>query len=757
MKKQNSHNESILAGKMTSIIILSYNTLQFTRSCIESIRQHTPAGTYEIIIIDNASKDGSVNWLKSQQDLICIYNEKNVGFPAGCNQGMKIAKGTEFLLLNSDTVVTPRWLDNMRRALYSTNKVGAVSCLTNSCGNLQQIDIPYHTLPELLDFAEKFNHSDSNKWYPWFRLVGFCFLFRREVYETVGGMDEIFSPGNFEDDDYSLRIRKAGYELLLCHDTFIHHYGSVSFKSGISSEELEKKRKSYTELLNRNRTIFYNKWGVNEDFGIIHLLLLNQLIGKIPPHTKILALDVGTNADLFMLHYLFPQNEFVGVSSSELGTAITNPSFPITYCKNLAEDVEKIITDHYDFLLWLMPVENGAEALPLLHRLANRFLTPKGKLYFCEAENLCYLTPAIKEPTGNKQNYIGRRAMIVPVQEFSFAASVRNITLREGENEFNAMTLGPGSYLVNGSLEYGSIDCHVLIGRYSSLGHRLKFVIGLNHDGSEVTTYPFRDLLYPTNDGVLNHYFSSNHYQIIIGNDVWIGCDVTILGGVRIGNGAIIGAGAVITKDVPPYAVVVGNPARIVKFRFAQDIIDKLQEIKWWNWPEEKIKENISLFEHPSSFVNLFPPLPYSSIGENIAHDIQSLKDSGHTVFFFVADFAAKRPIWEKVLRQYLARFTDNDKTVLLFASKSNQEYQDHIEAVEELLNKESPHHPSVALLGAIMPILCDIVPMSDYFITTREDVSSQGVDFASGHDVGILSGLDYEIFSPEIVKSKQR
>lgn len=757
MENKKSPNESILAGKMTSIIILSYNTLQFTRSCIESIRRHTAPGSYEIIVIDNASKDGSVDWLKSQQDLICVYNEENVGFPAGCNQGMKIAKGTELLLLNSDTVVTPRWLDNMRLALYSTSKVGAVSCLTNACSNNQQINVPYHTLPELLEFAEEFNHSDSKKWHPWFRLVGFCFLLRRKIYETIGGMDEIFSPGNYEDDDYSLRIRKAGYELLLCHDTFIHHYGSATFNHNMSSEELEKKRSSYMELLKRNRIIFSQKWGVNEDFGIFHLTFLNQLIGKIPPHTKILALDVGTSSDLFMMHYLFPQNEFAGVSSSELGVAITKPSFPVIYCKNLAEDMEKITTERYDFLLWLMPVENGAETLPLLHRLSNRFLTPKGKLYFYNDENLCYLTPSINVSIENNQKSIGRRAMIVPVQEVSFAPSVRNITLHEGENEFTAMTLGPGSYLVNGSLEYGSIDCHVLIGRYSSLGHRLKFVIGLNHDGSEVTTYPFRDLLDPPNDGVLNHYFASNHYQIIIGNDVWIGCDVTILGGVRIGNGAIIGAGAVIAKDVPPYAVVAGNPARIVKFRFAQDVIDKLQEIKWWNWPEEKIKENVSLFEHPSSFVNLFPPPTHSNIGEDIARDIQSLKDSGHTVFFFVADFAAKRPIWEKVLRQYLAKFTDNDKTVLLFASENNEDYQDHIGAVEELLDKESPNHPSVALLGAVMPILSDLVRMSDYFITTRKDVSSQGVDFASGHGVGILSGLDYEIFSSETIESKQR
>ena len=85
--------------------------------------------------------------------------------------------------------------------------------------------------------------------------------------------------------------------------------------------------------------------------------------------------------------------------------------------------------------------------------------------------------------------------------------------------------------------------------------------------------------------------------KVIIGNDVWIGSHALILGGVKIGDGAVIGAGAVVTKDVPPYAVVGGVPARIIKYRFSQEIIDKLLEIKWWNLPENILKENIKLFQ----------------------------------------------------------------------------------------------------------------------------------------------------------------
>ena len=104
----------------TSIVILSYNTLQLLQLCIEGIREHTKAGTYEIIVVENGSKDGSAAWLKEQSDLRCICNERNQGFPKGCNQGLAVATGTELLLLNSDTVVTKNWLENLRRALYSS-------------------------------------------------------------------------------------------------------------------------------------------------------------------------------------------------------------------------------------------------------------------------------------------------------------------------------------------------------------------------------------------------------------------------------------------------------------------------------------------------------------------------------------------------------------------------------------------------------------------------------------------------------------
>lgn len=251
----------------TSIIILSYNTLNYTKLCIESIRKHTPLGIYEIIVVDNGSIDGSREWLKRQSDVVLIKNIENLGFPKGCNQGMKVATGQDLLLLNSDTIVTPRWLENMQQALHSDDTIGAVGCVANRVSHFQQVETNgYQSLEELIQFAEQYNRSNPELWEERLTLVGFAFLLKREVYERIGPMDENFSPGNYEDDDYSLRIWQAGWKLLLCKDTFIHHFGSASFLQNRSEEEKKKKEEKFLALLKRNKEYFLKKWNLPNEY-----------------------------------------------------------------------------------------------------------------------------------------------------------------------------------------------------------------------------------------------------------------------------------------------------------------------------------------------------------------------------------------------------------------------------------------------------------------------------------------------------------
>lgn len=185
------------------------------------------------------------------------------------------------------------------------------------------------------------------------------------------------------------------------------------------------------------------------------------------------------------------------------------------------------------------------------------------------------------------------------------------------------LTLGSSSYIRGVDLEifssFKSRIPHILIGRFSSLSWNLKFLMGFNHRYKNVvSTYAFarssfiqeavaqaenKEILLEQAKKYRDKRRFHNHHQIIIGNDVWIGRGATIMGGVKIGSGAIIGANATVSKDIPPYAIVAGNPAKIIKYRFDEETIKKFMAVKWWNWSIEKILENAPLMDNPEKFL----------------------------------------------------------------------------------------------------------------------------------------------------------
>jgi acetyltransferase-like isoleucine patch superfamily enzyme len=148
-----------------------------------------------------------------------------------------------------------------------------------------------------------------------------------------------------------------------------------------------------------------------------------------------------------------------------------------------------------------------------------------------------------------------------------------------------------------------NIDCYkgslskVKIGKYCSISKNVRLITGGIHPTNWVSTFPFRVMFNLT--GKHEDGMPSSKGPITIGNDVWIGTGATILSGVRIGHGAVIAAGALVTKDVPDYAIVVGVPASVLKYRFDQIQIDQLLRIKWWDWPETRIIENVRFLSSP--------------------------------------------------------------------------------------------------------------------------------------------------------------
>jgi O-antigen biosynthesis protein len=242
---------------LTSIVILTHNQLPLTRQCIDSIRLLTDE-PYELVFVDNGSTDGTLEYLQAlavaDDRVKVILNSDNRGFPAGCNQGIQISRGEQVLLLNNDTVVTTGWLARMLQALHSEASAGLVGPCSNRISGEQQIAVSYSQgdLGGLDGFAWRWGQTHNRVLEETDRLVGFCLLIKRAVIDVVGLLDERFGIGNFEDDDYCLRARRAGFRTVIARDSFVHHIGGTTFATiGVD----------YAQLLRQNAERFRAKWG----------------------------------------------------------------------------------------------------------------------------------------------------------------------------------------------------------------------------------------------------------------------------------------------------------------------------------------------------------------------------------------------------------------------------------------------------------------------------------------------------------------
>lgn len=247
-------NKSITKD-LTSIVILTFNQLQYTKECIQSIQQYTPE-PHEIIFIDNGSNDGTVKWLKrlveQHSNYRLIENDSNLGFSKGCNQGIEASTGDHVVLINNDVVVTKDWLSGLMECLHSAADIGIVGPMTNNISGPQKVPhVDYSSVADLHGYASVFRTKNRYRRISNRRVVGFCMLFKRRLIDEIGRLDESFGSGNYEDDDLCLRACLGGYRNLIAGDVFIHHYGSRTFVGN---------KMSYGSSLSRNRKVFQDKW-----------------------------------------------------------------------------------------------------------------------------------------------------------------------------------------------------------------------------------------------------------------------------------------------------------------------------------------------------------------------------------------------------------------------------------------------------------------------------------------------------------------
>lgn len=257
-----------------SIVVLTYNGLkEVTRPCLESVLRNTPAGQYELIVVDNASADGTPNYLASlaatHPHIRLQLNSVNKGYAGGNNDGIKLATGDVVILLNNDTLLPPGWLPALLRLFNVDRRIGLVGPVTNSAGNEQRIELDGMNEANYEAVARQYAERQKGVWFTTDRLGFFCVAIQRRVIDRIGHLDEDFGLGMFEDDDFCLRARQAGFVLAVAEDCFVYHKGSVSFGKLASQK--------YRDLFNHNLGLYAAKHGTTWSMAEIALAYWEKL------------------------------------------------------------------------------------------------------------------------------------------------------------------------------------------------------------------------------------------------------------------------------------------------------------------------------------------------------------------------------------------------------------------------------------------------------------------------------------------------
>ncbi len=327
----------------TLFAIVSYNSKRYMQECIQSIRDKVSPGSYLLSVVDNASTDGIAEWLSEQPDILLTQNTKNVGFGPACNQAVKATIGTDFedadvFLLNNDTVMTSTALPRMTEVLYSSDDIGAVGAVSSYAGNRQQLDVEFDTTEDYIRFGESLQIPEADRMLEKVRLNGFALLIRRSVWNAVGGFDEDFAPGYYEDDALSIDMLKKGYRLILSRDSFIYHVGSASFvKSGMNNLAIE------------HHDLFIQKYGFDiVDYAYPSGAVMSQIPFARSDAFKVLMLGSGLGAELKAIRSLFPNSDTYGIETNPVLYEIS--SHTETVYQSIA-DLSKSVSDRFFNLL----------------------------------------------------------------------------------------------------------------------------------------------------------------------------------------------------------------------------------------------------------------------------------------------------------------------------------------------------------------------------------------------------------------------
>ena len=239
---------------LLSLVVLGFRSFEITtKACLESLRPWFADDEIEILVVDNGSADGSAEktaqWCTSYPSIQCLLSESNRGFAGGMNWGVAHAKGQWVLLVNNDTVFPEYTLDALKRVINEAPaNVAMLGPVTNAAGNGQRLWKPAATPSDWLEIGQWLNTNPSHHLIPTYRCDFFCIAIRHDVWLQLEGLDPAFGLGYYEDFDFSLRLRKAGYEQMITEDVFVLHVGSATFQGSKEARKLIKENKKLLQM-----------------------------------------------------------------------------------------------------------------------------------------------------------------------------------------------------------------------------------------------------------------------------------------------------------------------------------------------------------------------------------------------------------------------------------------------------------------------------------------------------------------------------
>ncbi len=243
--------------RKAAVIVTSFDNPEYLRQCLDSLRDKTEYPNFEVIVVDNGSDQGLVDELVARREhdprLRVLAQGENTGFARANNVGIEAAADADYIvLLNDDTVVTQGWLGRLIGHLQD-DSIGLVGPVSNWAGNEARIDVPYtNTLSGLDQFAARRAEQRRGEVSDIPVLAMYCVAARKRFIDELGGLDERFRIGMFEDDDFAMRVRQAGKRVICAEDVFIHHWGRASF--GRMSES------DYDALFEANKRVYEEIW-----------------------------------------------------------------------------------------------------------------------------------------------------------------------------------------------------------------------------------------------------------------------------------------------------------------------------------------------------------------------------------------------------------------------------------------------------------------------------------------------------------------